>query len=320
MRVATIDLRRDAVTVEALGGGVARRRKEGIIRRLFLGAAALALVINAAIVVTLVAGSIDFLQELLKLDLLPSLVSDIGWFPRRNAFDIRTIFVGTVLISVMAMLVATPLGLGAALYLSEFARPWARRLLKPILEVLAGVPSVVLAYFAISFISPTIVQNLFERASFYNMAAAALAVGVLITPIVASVAEDALHAVPLSLREASYGLGARRRSTSSRVVFPAAISGIVAALILGLSRAIGETLIVTIAAGGTAGSDLTFDPLSSGTTMTAAMASLATGSDQVKAAGPAFPSLFFVGLLLFLLTLGLNVASERFVRRVRRRY
>jgi phosphate transport system permease protein len=320
VRVATIDLRRDAVTVEALGGGTARRRKEAIIRRLFLGAAALALVINAAIVLTLVTGTVDFFDELLADDLLPSLISDVGWFPRRNAFDIRTIFLGTLVISVLAMVVATPLGLGAALYLSEFARPRVRRLLKPILEVLAGVPSVVLAYFAISFISPTIVQNLFSRASFYNMASAAIAVGILITPIVASVAEDALHAVPLSLREASYGLGARRRSTSSRVVFPAAISGIVAALILGLSRAIGETLVVTIAAGGTGGSDLTVDPLGPGTTMTAAMASLATGSDQVKAAGPAFPSLFFVGLLLFLLTLGLNVASERFVRRVRRRY
>jgi phosphate transport system permease protein len=320
MRVATIDLSSEAVTVEALGGGAARRRKEGIIKRIFLGAAVLALVANAAIVVTLVAGSTTFVKELLELDILPSLVSDIGWFPRRNAFDIRTIFLGTLIISVMAMLVATPLGLGAALYLSEFARPRIRRFLKPVLEVLAGVPSVVLAFFAISFISPTIVQTLFSEASFYNMAAAAIAVGILITPIVASVAEDALHAVPLSLREASYGLGARRRSTSSKVVFPAAISGIVAALILGLSRAIGETLVVTIAAGGTGGSELTIDPLGPGTTMTAAMASLATGSDQVKAAGPAFPSLFFVGLLLFVLTLVLNVASERFVRRVRRRY
>jgi phosphate transport system permease protein len=320
MRVATIDLKRDAVTVEALGGAAARRRKEAVVRRVFQGAAALALVINAAIVVTLVTGTVDFFDQLLKQDLLASLISDVGWFPRRNAFDIRTIFLGTLVISVLAMIVATPLGLGAALYLSEFARPRVRRLLKPILEVLAGVPSVVLAFFAISFISPTIIQTLFSRASFYNMAAAAVAVGILITPIVASVAEDALHAVPLSLREASYGLGARRRSTSAKVVFPAAISGIVAALILGLSRAIGETLVVTIAAGGTGGSDLTVDPLGPGTTMTAAMASLATGSDQVKAAGPAFPSLFFVGLLLFFLTLGLNVASERFVRRVRRRY
>jgi phosphate transport system permease protein len=318
--VRTADRSTSVLTLGELAGTGTRRRKEALIRRAFLGTAALALIVNAAILVTLVVGSVDFLDKLLEQDLLPSLVSDVGWFPRRNAFDIRTIFVGTMIIAILAMLVATPLGLGAALYLSEFARPRARRILKPILEVLAGVPSVVLAYFAISFISPHVVQAIFSGASFYNMAAAAIAVGVLITPIVASVAEDALHAVPLSLREASYGLGARRRSTSARVVFPAAVSGIVAALILGLSRAIGETLVVTIAAGGTGGSDLTIDPLGPGTTMTAAMASLATGSDQVKAAGPAFPSLFFVGLLLFFLTLGLNVASERFVRRVRRRY
>jgi phosphate transport system permease protein len=273
-------------------------------------------VINLAILATLAIGSVDFLE---KVE-LSKLLSPVGWFPRRGEFDVRTIFVGTMLTSAVAMLVATPLGLGAAMYLSEYASRRARRILKPVLEVLAGVPSVVLAYFAISFISPTIVQRLYEQASFYNLAAAGIGVGILVTPIVASVAEDALHAVPLGLREASYGLGAQRRSTSLRVVFPAAVSGIVAALILGLSRAIGETLIVTIAGGGTAGSDLSFNIFEPGQTMTAAVATLATGSDQVKGASTAYPSLFFVGMLLFLLTLALNVASERFVRRVRRRY
>lgn len=218
------------------------------------------------------------------------------------------------------MVVATPLGLGSALYLSEFASRRARRILKPILEVLAGIPSVVMAYFVVSFISPEVVQGLFSGATFYNMLAAGVGVGILISPIVASVAEDAFRAVPLSLREASYGLGARRRSTSVRVVVPAAVSGVVAALILGISRAIGETLIVTIAAGGTAGSRFTTDLLGPGQTMTAAMASLATGSDQVKGASTAYPSLFFVGTLLFLMTLALNLVSERFVRRFRRRY
>lgn len=303
-------------SLEDLRGSPSRRRKESLIRRIFLGAAALSLVINLAILATLAIGSVDFLE---KVE-LSKLLSPVGWFPRRGEFDVRTIFVGTMLTSAVAMLVATPLGLGAAMYLSEYASRRARRILKPMLEVLAGVPSVVLAYFAISFISPTIVQRLYEQASFYNLAAAGIGVGILVTPIVASVAEDALHAVPLVLREASYGLGARRRSTSLRVVFPAAVSGIVAALILGLSRAIGETLIVTIAGGGTAGSDLSFNIFEPGQTMTAAVATLATGSDQVKGASTAYPSLFFVGMLLFLLTLGLNVASERFVRRVRRRY
>jgi phosphate transport system permease protein len=272
--------------------------------------------VNVAILATLVVGSADFLE---KVD-LSKLFSPVGWFPRRGEFDVRTIFVGSLVTSAIAMLVAAPLGLGTAMYLSEYAGRRARRLLKPVVEVLAGVPSVVLAYFAISFISPNIVQRIYSEATFYNLAAAGIGVGILVTPIVASVAEDALHAVPLSLREASYGLGARRRSTTLRVVFPAAISGIVAALILGLSRAIGETLIVTIAGGGTAGSALHLNPFVPGQTMTAAMATLATGSDQVKGASTAYPSLFFVGLLLFVLTLMLNVASERFVRRFRRRY
>ncbi len=305
-----------ALSLGDLRGSRRRRRRESTIRALFLAAAVLSVVINAAIVVSLFGGTVDFLS---KID-IGELWSPHGWFPRRGFFDVRTIFVGTMLVAVVAMVVATPLGLGAALYLSEFASRRARRVLKPILEVLAGIPSVVLAYFAITFISPNIVQRLFGEATFYNMAAAGIAVGILVTPIVASVAEDALHAVPQSLREASYGLGARRRSTSTRVVFPAAISGVVAALILGLSRAIGETLIVTIAAGATGGSQLTFDIFGTGQTMTAAMATLATGSDQVRGVGAAYPSLFFVGMLLFFFTLGLNVASERFVRRVRQRY
>ena len=246
--------------------------------------------------------------------------NDSGWFPRRGLFDVKTIFTGTVLISAVAMLVAVPLGLGAALFLSEFASRRWRRILKPVVEILAGIPSVVVAYFTISFISPNLVQRLFDDAGIFSMLAAGIGVGILVTPIVASVAEDALHAVPSSLREAAFGLGARRRSSSVRVVFPAAVSGIVAAVILGLSRAIGETLVVTIAAGATAGSQFTTNVLDRGQTMTAAIATLATGSDQVKGASTAYPSLFFVGALLFLLTLGLNVLSERFVRRVRRRY
>jgi len=273
-------------------------------------------IINAAILLSLLDGTIDFLS---RAD-LSTLWNDTGWFPRRGLFDVKTIVVGTLLITVIAMVVATPLGLGSALYLSEFASRRARKILKPVLELLAGIPSVVMAFFVISFISPDVVQRLFSEATFYNMLAAGIGVGILISPIVASVAEDAFRAVPQSLREASFGLGARRKSTSVRVVFPAAVSGVVAALILGISRAIGETLIVTLAAGATGGSAFTTDPLGPGQTMTAALASLATGSDQVKGASTAYPSLFFVGVLLFLMTLGLNLLSERFVRKVRRRY
>jgi phosphate transport system permease protein len=309
-----------SLTIEALRGSARRRRREGLIRRVFLVAAVLAIVINVAILLSLLDGTVDFFRELLDGPGIGSLWNSTGWFPRRNLFDVKTILVGTLMISAIAMLVAAPLGLGAALYLSEYAGRRARKVLKPILEVLAGIPSVVMAYFVISFISPTVVQQIFSEATFYNMLAAGIGVGILISPIVASVAEDAMHAVPLSLREASYGLGARQKNTALRVVFPAAISGITAALILGVSRAIGETLIVTIAAGATGGSAFSLDPLGPGQTMTAAMASLATGSDQVKGGTAAYPSLFFVGILLFALTLGLNLLSDRFVRRIRTRY
>ncbi|MGH8927233.1 MAG: PstC family ABC transporter permease, partial [Acidimicrobiia bacterium] len=165
-----------------------------------------------------------------------------------------------------------------------------------------------------------ILQRILPGTQQSNLAAAGIGVGILIVPLVASISEDAMRAVPLSLREASYGLGAKRWHTSLRVVFPAALSGIVAALILGVSRAVGETMVVAIAAGATGGSLLTIDPRNGGQTMTGAMASLAIGSDQVAGASNAFQSLFFVGLLLFLLTFILNIISGRVVRRYRQRY
>jgi phosphate transport system permease protein len=287
-----------------------------MMRGLFFSAAFLAVVISVAIVASLAGGAMQFLS---KVDF--GTLWSRGWFPRRNLFDVKTIFVGTLMVSVIAMFVAAPLGLGAALYLSEYASRRSRRFLKPILETLASVPSVVMAFFALRFISPEVVQRLFGTdVPIFNITAAGVAVGLLVTPLVASVAEDAMYAVPNSLREASVGLGARRRTTSIRVVMPAAVSGITAALILGISRAIGETMIVAIVAGGTGGSLFSLDPLQGGQTMTAAITALATGSDQVRGSGPAYDSLFFVGLLLFLLTLGLNLGAERFVRRVRSRY
>jgi phosphate transport system permease protein len=280
-------------------------------------AAVFSVLISLAIVFALTGGAVDFVR---RLDDLGLLFSPQGWFPRSNAFDVRAIFVGSLIVSIIAMLVAAPLGLGAAMYLSEFAKPRARRFLKPILETLASVPSVVMGFFALRFISPEIVQSLFPQAEFFNALAAGIGVGLLVTPLVASVAEDAMHAVPNALREASFGLGARRRLTSTRVVFPAAVSGITAALILGISRAIGETMIVAIAAGGTSGTTVHLDPLVGTQTMTAAITALATGSDQVRGAGPAYYSFFFVGILLFLMTLSLNLISERFVRRIRSQY
>src|SRR4051794_7277567 len=298
-----------------LAGSSRRNRRERLVRRAFLGAAGVSILISALIVVSVIGRAIEFLSRIHPSQLLAG-----GWFPRQGDFGISTLLVGTFVVAAIAMLVAAPLGLGAAIYLSEYARPRSRRVLKPILEVLAGIPSVVLGYFALNVISPDLVRKVFSSASLFNLAAAGIGVGILVTPLVASVAEDAMFAVPRALREASYGLGAGRRKTSTRVVFPAALSGIVAALILGISRAIGETMIVAIAAGATGNSLFTWNPLHFGQTMTAAMSALAVGSDAAGGDPAAVPSLFFVGLLLFAITFILNLAADRFVRRFRNRY
>jgi phosphate transport system permease protein len=303
------------VTLELMGGSRRRHRKERLVRVLFQAAALFGLVISLAIVLALVGRAI---QWLIDIDL--GWLWTEGWFPRADEFDVLTIFAGTVMIAVIAMLVATPLGLGAAAYLSEYASPRTRRTFKPILETLASIPSVVLGYFALQVINPELVQRIFASASTFNYLAAGLAVGILTIPLVASVAEDAMHAVPQALREAAYGIGARRMTVTTRVVLPAAVSGIVASLILGFSRAVGETMVVAIAAGATGGSLRTLNPLDRGQTMTGAISSLAIGSDQVRGSGFAFESLYFVGLMLFVITFLLNVVSERFVRRVSSRY
>jgi len=299
----------------ALVGSRARRAREAWIGRLFLAAALVSVVITVFIIFTVFEQAVEFLM---KID-LSQLVAP-GWFPRRGLFDIATIFVGTLLVTGIAMLIAGPIGILSAIYLSEYASPRTRGTVKPILEILAGIPSVVLGFFALTFINPMIVQTLVPGAKGFNLAAAAIAVGILTIPLVATISEDSMRAVPQSLREASYGLGARRVTTATRVVVPAAVSGIVAALILGISRAVGETMVVALAAGASGGSLFSVNPFEPGQTMTAAMAALATGSDQVAGDNAAFQSLFFVGLLLFLITLVLNVVGDAFVRRVRQTY
>ncbi len=305
------------ISIRSLRGSPRRRRKEGFVRYLLLAAAITSMVVSVAIVVALMGKAIGFLTNVELGELWTA-----GWRPRNGQFDVLTIFIGTIEVSLIAMVIATPLGLGAAMYLSEYASPRTRRRLKPILETLAGIPSVVLGYFALQVINPAIVQTLFSSTSTFTIMAAGIGVGILTIPLVASVAEDAMYAVPNSLREAAYGIGARRRTVTTKVVFPAAVSGIVAALILGFSRAVGETMVVAIAAGATGGATRHWSPLEPGQTMTGAISSLAIGSDQVKSAtglNP-FDSLFFVGLLLFLMTLILNMVSERYVRKVRKDY
>jgi phosphate transport system permease protein len=297
----------------SLQGNASRRRRETIVRGVFLAASLVTILISLFIIETVLVEAISFLSQ---IDL--GQLFGIGWFPRRGIFDVATIVIGTLIVTVIAMLIATPIGLFSAIYLSEYATPKFRRTVKPVLEVLAGIPSVVLGFFALTLLTPTLIKPFFEDASSFNLAAAGLGVGILSIPLVASVAEDAMRAVPQNLREASYGLGARRITTSIRVVFPAAISGIVAALILATSRAIGETMVVAVAAG--APQARTINPLDAGGTMTSAMVTLATGSDQVTGNSAAFQSLFFVGFLLFVITFVLNVVGDAFVRRARQKY
>jgi phosphate transport system permease protein len=301
-----------------LTGSVRRRRKERVVETLLGAAAGLSVVISLAIVLALLFRAVSFLSDV-----------DLGalwvgvWRPRQGQFDLLSLVYGSFVVTTIAMIVATPLGLGAAAYLSEYASPRARRILKPFVETLAGIPSVVIGFFALTVINPVIVQDIFGATSTFTMMAAGIGVGILTIPLVASVSEDAMYAVPVALREAAYGIGARRRTVTLRVVVPAAVSGIVASLILAISRALGETMVVAIAAGATGNAQRTFDPLQPNQTLTAAIASLAIGSDQVKTRGSglnAFDALYLVGFILFVSTLLLNVISERFVRRFRRQY
>lgn len=298
-----------------LRGDPARHRRERRVKLLMAAAGVFTIAVSVAIVLSLLTEAISFLGQIDLGQLWAK-----GWFPRRGRFDLRTIVVHTLLVTAVAMVVAVPLGMGAAIYLSEYAPRHVRRVLKPVVEVLAGIPSVVLGFFALTWITPNVMRRIWEDTQLFNMGAAGIAVGIMIVPLIASVAEDAMRAVPDALRQASYGLGARKKHTTLRVVVPAALSGITAGFILAASRAIGETMIVAIAAGASGGSLLTFKITEGGQTMTGAMASLAIGSDQVAGVGAAFQSLFFVGLLLFVFTLLLNIASERVIRRFRERY
>lgn len=240
------------------------------------------------------------------------------WQPETGRFGIWPLVNSTMITSIIALLVAVPLGLGAAIYLSEYATPRSRGYLKPILEVLAGVPTVVYGYFALTFVTPVILQALFgkDRVEIYNMLSAGLTMGIMILPLVASMSEDALSAVPRALREGSYGLGATRLETAIRVVVPAALSGILAAVIVAMSRAVGETMIVALAAG--AGPKFTFNPFQAAETMTGHIARISGG--DLSYASIQYTSIFSIALVLFAITFLLNLVSGWVVRRFREVY
>lgn len=302
--------------ISDLQGSKRRKARETRVRVAVFMAALVSILISVLIIGSLIYEAFNFITsvELSRL-------WDRGWFPRRDRFDLRTLIVATLWVTAIAMAVAAPLGLSAAIFLSEYATPRARKILKPVLEVLAGIPSVVLGFFALRFINPTLVRSWLEDAnSSGNMIAAGIGVGILTIPLVASISEDALSAVPNTLREASAGIGARKLTTTVSIVLPAAISGLVAAFILATSRAIGETMVVFIAGGAADSALFAANPADQGLTMTAAMASVAAGTDEVAGSGNAFSALFFVGTILFFVTLFLNVIADRVVRRYRLEY
>ena len=243
--------------------------------------------------------------------------TNANWIPAIGEFGVVPLINATLMTSAIAMLVALPLGMGAAIYLSEYASPRVRSALKPVLEILAGIPTVVYGYFALTFVTP-LLRGLFgvEVVNIYNTASAGIVVGILIIPLVSSMSEDALHAVPQALREASYGLGATKLETVIKVVVPAALSGILAAFIVAVSRAIGETMIVAIAAG--AGPNFSFNPFDSAETMTGHIARISGGDLSYDSID--YTSIFAIGLTLFLMTFILNALSRVIISRFREAY
>lgn len=283
------------------------RPAETAIRFVLVLAALLSVLVTVGIVAALIRPVVDFFSQVPFGD----------FFATEGTFAVLPLVGGTLMTTVIALLVAVPLGLGAAMYLAEYASRRARKVLKPTVELLAGVPSVVYGFFALSFVTPTLLQDLLRLdVGFTNALSAGLVLGVMIIPTIASLAEDAMSAVPQAMRQGSLALGANRMQTTLRVVFPAALSGIAAAIVLGMSRAVGETMIVALAAG--AMKNLSLDPREGMQTMTGFIAQTAGGENPVGSVE--YNALFAVGLLLFLMTLVLNIVSIAFVRRFRQVY
>ncbi len=292
------------------------RLGERVIEGLLFLAALLSVLTTIGILVALLGGTLEFFREIRVADFL----FGTTWTPlfANGSFGVLPILSATLLITGIAILVAAPLGLGAALYLSEYAGQRSRKVLKPVLEVLAGIPTVVYGFFAISFVTPSVLRPLLGEANvgIFNALSAGLVIGILIIPIIASLSEDALSAVPQAMRDGALALGATRTKVARKVVLPAALSGVIASFVLALSRGIGETMVVVIAAGSIA--QLTLDPREPMQTMTAFIAQAALGDQPVGSLG--YNTLFAVGTLLFLVTLLVNVVSIRLVRRFREVY
>ncbi len=287
---------------------------ERIIRGSLLVAAIVSVLTTFGIVLSLLIPSIEFFAEIPLGDFLFGTV----WTPlfANGEFGVLPLVSGTLVITGIAVIVAIPLGLGSAIYLSEYASPRVRKVLKPTLEVLAGIPTVVFGFFALEFLTQLVLVKIFPGIEVFNALSAGIIMGIMIIPTIASLSEDAMAAVPGGLRDGAYALGSTRRQTAMKVVIPAALSGIVAAFVLGISRAIGETMIVTVAAG--LQPQLSLNPLIGMQTMTSYIA--AAGSGDLATGSIEYKSIFAVGLLLFVLTFIMNIFSVRLVRRFRQVY
>jgi phosphate transport system permease protein len=310
--MATVDLpleRSPAVTLPR------KRLRFGelLVQALLFVAATISVLTTVGIVLSLILPAFDFFRVVSPWEFL----TGTTWAPLflDAKFGVIPLVVGTLMISFLSSLVAFPLGLGVAVYLSEYARETATRFLKPILEILAAIPTVVLGYFALTFVTP-LLRDIGLDVEIFNALSASIVLGIMLIPTVASLSEDAMAAVPRDLRDGAYALGADKLQVSTRVVVPAAISGIIAAFVLAFSRAVGETMIVLIAAGQLA--QITFDPRETISTMTAFIG--ATGNGDVPTGSIEYKTIFAVGLTLFVMTLVMNLISIRLVRKYREIY
>jgi phosphate transport system permease protein len=290
-----------------------KRWGEAVIKGILALCALVSVATTVGIVVALFLPAIEFFQEVNFIDF----VTGTEWSPLflDGKFGVIPLIAGTLSVTFWACLVAIPFGLGAAIFLSEYARPRTRKVLKPALELLAGIPTVVFGYFALTFVTP-LLRDIGIEVGVFNALSAGLVMGVMIIPTVASLSEDAMTAVPRDLRDGAYALGSNKLQVSTRIVVPAAVSGIVAAFVLGISRAIGETMIALLAAGQQP--NLTFDPREAVETIAAFIA--ATGAGDVPTGSVEYKTIFAVGATLFVMTFIVNAISIRLVRRFREEY
>lgn len=290
-----------------------RKARERFVGAVLSGFSAISILTTAGIVLVLVIEAASFFTHVSVIDFL----FGTKWMPlfRPQSFGVLPLLMGSLLVAAGAAVVALPIGLASAIYLSEYAHPRVRAVVKPALEVLAGVPTVVYGYFALTFVTP-LLRQIWPETDIFNGASAAIVMGIMIIPLVSSLSEDAMSAVPRSLREGAYALGATRFEVATRTVVPAALSGIVASFILAISRAIGETMIVTIAAGATP--SMSLNPLKAVQTMTAYIAQTSMG--EAAHGSIEYQTIFAVGMTLFAVTLLMNVISIQVLKRYREVY